>query len=189
MREYNIDKILNTNSKYNIIIGEHKIGKTCAIVDYIFTRYLTSLQPAYYVSDDKDSDKYITSILKERFGDSIQLRKDGIHDKVHDVEFYLPAVYTAKLSSKHTWLRNETPPCDIVFDDVDFSDRFMFDYILEFAKYVNQNDDTKIWLLGNPSKNFKNLINEMLTDEYGDKRGVFTKDLNNGIRICVEVVL
>lgn len=46
---YNLKKILNKNCQYNIIIGEHCLGKTYSVLKYGLEKYIEKCEQMAYI--------------------------------------------------------------------------------------------------------------------------------------------
>lgn len=186
---YNINNILQTKAKYNFIIGSRAIGKTVAITDYMCIQYIKCNAINYYVSDYCRSYGYIQSIIERDYPSSTICKPDGIHYKNKKYVALAPFIYTSKLNDINTWKKDyHQIPANIVFDDVRFGDINNVKMIFDFLYYVGIGDKTKIWIIGNICENPNDFLRQFLIKDFPNKAGLYTYDINEDVRISVEVI-
>ena len=186
---YNINPILQTKAKYNFIIGNRAIGKTVAISEYMFSRYVKWKGISYYVNDYHRSYYYVQSIIERDYPSCTICEPDGIHYKNEKYVAHAPFIYTSTLNNIHTWKKDyNQAPDNIVFDDMRFGDINNVKMIFSFLKYVGYGDKTKIWIIGNTWENPKDFIRQFLIKDFPNKAGLYTYDISEDVRISVEVI-
>lgn len=186
---YNINPILQTKAKYNFIIGNRVIGKTVAISEYMFSRYVKWNSISYYVNDYHRSYDYVQSIIERDYPSYTICKPDGIHYKNKKYVAPAPFIFTSKLNDMDTWKKDYNQiPDNIVFDDVCFGDINNVKIIFDFLNYVGIGDKTKIWIIGNTWENPKDFLRQFLIKDFPNKAGLYTYDISDDVRVSVEVI-
>lgn len=84
MKYYNYDRILNENTKYNLVISPRCTGKTVGAIKFLINRYLKSEEIQYMDSsyDFLKLSDYIEKIIKDMFPEiSVFVKYPGIFIK------------------------------------------------------------------------------------------------------------
>lgn len=211
---YSLDKILETDSRYNIIIGERSNGKTYAALYKCISDYINHGHQMALVRRWRDD---FTGKRGQQMFDS--LVSNGVITKLSDGQYtgvsyyaskwYLsnydedtgkiikseqPFAYGFSLSSmEHDKSTSYPLVKNIVFDEFMSRQRYIPDEFMLFmntlSTIIRQRDDVKIFMLGNTVNKYCPYFNEMgLTHVKDMQQG--TIDIyeygDSGLRVAVE---
>lgn len=180
MKYYSLNKLLQFNADYNLIIGERSNGKTYACLEYALMQYLNNgLQSAYIrrwredITVKRASSIYkpfdITKITNGKWhyiifkSGAFWLANRSKDKYVYDVE---PFMYSFALSNvEHDKSTSYPKVTTIIFDEFITRQYYLKDEFILFmntlSTIIRDRNNVKIFMLGNTVNKFCPYFNEM----------------------------
>lgn len=181
MKYYSLKNILKTKSVYNVIVGERSNGKTYASLFYCLSEYLKSNHRFVYLRRWKED---ITSKRMTNLFNSMDIQKIS-KNKFDTIVYKSGKFYLGKLNEKNEVVAEKDCFCyalslsdmehdksisysnvkNIIFDEFLTRQFYIKDEFVIFmnviSTVVRNNDDVKIFMLGNTVNSYSPYFDEM----------------------------